>query len=316
MFITNELTPAEVLAEMLKLRRTSAEATKEFESLRHDKNLVPTFAAQVDAILSVYKAYRIDSHDIQGIRDDGVDVLLQFEHDDSAHRIAIQIKSNDEFDQWANKKLNVVEKLKAQYSAAMENARVNDYYIILCADDHIHRKRIRTICSEFKNYRHCTIIEPRHALGFFNMSPLDIAVRTTRLLCSADVVLRAALREMNAEKANMAYFLISLACCAFEHGPHVSNKRIVQFWTEWSELMQDAEELDDESAEIVESLLSMGVLELEGDDYAIDFTRLPAPLCALYFDLRVRSIEARADLRDYIVGLAELRDRGFEELSD
>jgi hypothetical protein len=99
MFITNELTPAEVLAELVKGRRSAAASTEEFEALRHDKDLVPRFASHINSILDVYKAYRMDAHDIQGMRDDGVDVLLRFEHNDVECRVGFQIKSNEEFNQ-------------------------------------------------------------------------------------------------------------------------------------------------------------------------------------------------------------------------
>ena len=316
MFITNELTPAEVLAELLKGRRTSAEATGRFNALRHDKDLVPSFGAHIHSILDVYKAYRTDVHDIQSIRDDGVDVLLRFEHDGVEHRAGLQIKSNAEFEEWANKKLNVVEKLKAQYSAAKENARVDDYYVVLCADDRAHRRRIRTLCSELKNYRGCTVIEPRDALGFYEMSDLDLMVRTTRLLCNTDTILRMALSEADAEEPAAAFILASLVCHAFEGGLHVDETNLFELWSDWSELGDGTAASDDRLADVTQKLLDDRVLEHDDDNYAIDVTRLPVPLCALFFDLLVRNLATGANIRDYIVGLLELRDRASSELAD
>jgi len=316
MFITNELTPAEILAELIKGRRTSVGATRRFVKLKHDKDLVPHFTEQIDSILDVYKAYEMDAHDIQGIRDDGVDLLLRFDHDDVQRRVGLQIKSNDEFDQWAKKKLNMVEKLKAQYSAARENARVDYYYVLICADDRAHRKRVRTVCSEFKNFRHCTVIEPRDALGFYDMSPRDLMVRTTRLLCDTDVILRQALREADSVEADVAFFLTSLVCHAFFRGTCVEEENLVELWSQWSELAENGAKPNDHMADIFENLVDDGVLEFDRDRYVIDTAQLPSGLCALFFDLRVRKLESDTNIRDYIVGLLELKDRAISELEE
>jgi hypothetical protein len=144
MFITDAQTPVEVLAEMLKGRRSSVAGTQRFKKLRHDRDLLPQFEENIEAILDVFKAYRSEAHDMQGMRDDGVDILLKYEEDGSEHRVGLQIKSNDEFEKWVKKKLNLVEKLKAQYAAAIENTNIHDYYIILCAYDREYRSSPRT----------------------------------------------------------------------------------------------------------------------------------------------------------------------------
>lgn len=314
MFITNELTPAEIFAELIKGRRSSAEATKRFEALRHDKNLVPRFAEHIDSILDVYRAYRIDAHDIQSLRDDGVDVFLRFEQASEEHRVGLQIKSNDEFNQWANKKLGLIETLKAQYSAATANARVNDYYIVLCVDDVAHRKRVRMVCSELKNFPNCTIVEPRDALGFFDMSEQDLIIRTTRLLCNTDIILREALNEADSEEADDAFFLVSLVCHVFTRGSRISETICREFWSDWLKLAGDGAKSSKHMEDVIQKLSSDGVLVYNGGDYCIDPSLLPAPICALYFDLRVRNLAHDANVRDYIAGLLELRDRAISEL--
>ena len=316
MFITNELSPAEVLAELLKGRRLSVEATERFRALRHDKHLVPHFTAHIDFILEVYKAYRTDAHDIQGIRDDGIDVLLHYELHGVQSRVDLQIKSNDEFDQWANKKLNMLEKLKAQYSAAKENVRVDDYYIFLCCDDRVHRRRIRMICSELKNYGRCTAIEPRDAFGFYHLSGLDLVVRTTRVLCNTDVILRAALNEADAEEPDVAFFLISLVCHAFRRGPRINEATFSDLWSDWWKIVERSVRPNNRFSALTQALIGTGVLEEFGVDYVVDITQLPPGLCALFFDLQVRDLAPDGNIRDYMVGLLDIRDRALAEGSD
>lgn len=98
MFITSELTLGEMLAELLKGRRVSLNETAAFAKLRHDKDLCPRFAQQISLMLDVYRAYGQEVHDIQNIRDDGIDVLFLYQDQDgNDRRVGLQIKSDDEF---------------------------------------------------------------------------------------------------------------------------------------------------------------------------------------------------------------------------
>jgi hypothetical protein len=207
----------------------------------------------------------------------------------------------------------MIEKLKAQYSAAKENARVDDYYVIPRADDQVHRKRVRSICSELKNYRGCTVIEPRDAFGFFQMSGLELVIRTTRLLCNSDTILRAALAEMDSEEPATAFFIVSLVCHAFERGVNVSPPNLRECWSDWSDLVGSQV---DQLANVISALSNDRILEYDGSGYVIDVTQLSHSICALFFDLRVRNLANDAETRDYIVGLLDLRDRATAELSD
>lgn len=99
MFITDDISPAALLAELLALRTRSSEQTARFRGLQHNRDLCPKFADRIDAMLDVYKRHRTDVHDIQGVRDSGVDVLLQFKtEDDSLHKVGIQLKSFQEIE--------------------------------------------------------------------------------------------------------------------------------------------------------------------------------------------------------------------------
>jgi hypothetical protein len=79
MFITNPLTPAQLLAELLSLRHRSKADTVSFRPLRHNSDLCPAFQEKVDEMLDAYMRHRTDVQDIQGPRDGGVDVLLRYE---------------------------------------------------------------------------------------------------------------------------------------------------------------------------------------------------------------------------------------------
>lgn len=101
MFITENINPGEMLAELLKWRRVREVATVRFANWKHDKHLCPKLTDRLNAMLTVYRAYGHQVHDVQGFHDNGIDVLMKYEDKDGNERKAgIQIKSEDEFRRW------------------------------------------------------------------------------------------------------------------------------------------------------------------------------------------------------------------------
>jgi hypothetical protein len=310
MFVTENLTPVQAMVELMKGPKARPEQTVRFAKLKHDKDLCPRFRDHLDSILEVYRAYRTDVHDIQGMRDDGVDVLVRFTDDDGTeHKAALQIKSDDEFVQWEKKTLDLPNKLKAQYATAISNVRVEDYFLVLCVDAVHHRKRIRLLCSELKNYQHLTIIEPADALGFYDMTGLDRWIRTTRLLCQRDRILMAATDELDGEFVDVAYFIVTLVCQAFEDELDVGQNRLVSIWHDWTEFAEDSESSGERLGDVLGSLLGAGILKVGGAEYVISVDRLPTAVCGLYFDQKVRSLQVDGDLRGHLALLTGLADR-------
>ncbi|MBV9511524.1 MAG: hypothetical protein JO303_14725 [Caulobacteraceae bacterium] len=315
MFLTEALTPVEALIELIKGPRTRPEQTVRFAKLRHDKHLCPRFRDHVDVVLEAYQAYRTDVHDIQGIRDDGVDVLFRYTDDDgNVHKAGLQIKSEDEFVRWEKGTYDLPNKLKAQFASALSNIRVEDYFVVLCVDAVRHQKRLRLLCSELKNFKEMTIIEPTDALGFYQTSALDLLIRTTRLLCRRDRILKAATDELDAEYPDVAFFLVTLVCQAFDVGLEVTQARLAEIWEAWVEFVGgDADRLGHRLGDILGALLNPGVLSEGGSDFAIAVDRLPTAVCALYFDQKVRALQPDANLRDYLARLTGLADRQADE---
>jgi len=310
MFITNELNPGEMLAELFRGRRVPRDETSIFDELRHDRDLCPRFAHQINTMLDVYRAYGHEVHDTQSPRDDGIDVLLRYSNRKGEERRAgFQIKSEDEFRQWEARKLPLMQILKAQHASALANVHVDDYYILLCVDAVRHQKRIRTVCSEMKNFRPCTIVEPIDLVDFYEMDGLDLWGRTTRLLCQNDRVLKMATDETNSETPDFAFFLIRLVYDAFGGLQTVLDKTLFEAWSDWEDFANGEAGHQDRLADILSRLLGTGILSDEGADYRIVIDRLPVALCALYFDLRVRVLDDTEKLRLHILNLVDLKSR-------
>ncbi|WP_155922444.1 hypothetical protein [Mesorhizobium sp. L103C131B0] len=298
-----------MLAELLKGRRVRPDETDAFSKLTHDKDLCPQFKTQVETMLQVYRAYGQDVHDIQGMRDDGIDVLLRYEtQDGTQRRVGLQVKSEAEFQQWADKKLALPQLLKAQYATAIENVGLNDFYVLLCVNATRHKKRIRMLCSEMKKFKVCTIIEPIYILDFYEMGYVDLWGRATRLLCNNDTILKKATDEVDERDADVAFFLVALVCKALGEGYHVSDADLNDLWTEWLEFSEE-DAGSDRLAVIVDDLSEEEILKYEGGIYLLQVHQLPPGLCALYFDQSIRMPGLHPDVRSQMLSLLELRDR-------
>jgi len=287
MFITEELTPAETLSELLNIKGLSHADTKRFRTLKHDRNLCPGFREKVATMLDAYKSHRTDVQDTQGPRDEGIDVHLYYEHD-GIHRVGLQIKSFDEIQAWASKQDQAfVMKLKAQISAALNKVGVEDYYILLCTDEAVHSRQIRTLASELAEYENVKIVRPRQALAFYELDDDKISVIVTQLLCSRDSILHDAQVAAANMKPDTAYVQLALMGLAFQGTVNVDDEALSDFYDEWIEITNGKHD-GDRIAEI------LGELEGEGFEFGSDgpgklnINEFPTSWCALYFDQKHR----------------------------
>ncbi|ACM39547.1 MULTISPECIES: hypothetical protein [Rhizobium/Agrobacterium group] len=304
MFITNALSPAETLAEILQKNSSIIADTDWFKTKKHDADLCPMFESLGVEILQSYKAYRAGCHDIQGMRDDGVDILLKYDSEDGATKIGLQIKSYPEFQDWVAKEDKTFMKtLKSQYTEAMQNVGVEHYFLILCTDAHEHRKQIRMISAELKNFANLTIVKPVQVRGFTLLSHWELQATVTRLLCQDDPVLNAA-RECFSDLATLDdYMTLDLLCRAFGGANEpIDNGDLEDIAEQWTELAGGARDMD-EVADALGFMESSGYLRYVGERYVIVPEEFPNALCAIYFDLRARNGLAADDALAYLVPL-------------
>lgn len=304
MFITNALSPAETLAEILQKNSSTIADTDWFKTKTHDADLCPMFESLGIEILQTYKAYRAGCHDIQGMRDDGVDVLLKYDAEHGATKVGLQIKSYLEFQDWASKDDKTFMKtLKSQYTEAMQNVGVDHYFLILCTDAHEHRKQIRMISSEMKKYADLTIVKPEQVRGFTHLSHWELQATVTRLLCRDDPVLSAA-RACFSDTATLSdYMTLDLLCRAFSGvNEPVDSGDLEEIAEQWAELVGGIRDMD-EVADTLGFMESSGYLRYVGERYEIVPEEFPDALCAVYFDLRARNSLAADDSLAYLVPL-------------
>lgn len=294
--------------ELIKKRPFPRNATKRFEGLEHDKHLCPVFEERIASILEAYKAYGTECHDVQGMRDDGVDVLLKYyDPDEQRHQIGLQIKSFREIEDWKLKKVKdggLLSKLKSQYATAIGNVKVERYYIILCADAVRHEKQVRMVASEFKQFSDVTVISPGQALSFFEMSPIEVEMSTIRELCKEDTVLTEAQKEMDRQSGIYAYVLLHLLCRFYGGNDEISNNDLSANLEDWNE--RGGEDDSDDLANAIGEMENAGILTYGGYHYSINSTAFPLSLSALYFDVRFRRSVAASAAFEHMFQLLDL----------
>ncbi|MET4118808.1 hypothetical protein ABIB85_005437 [Bradyrhizobium sp. JR1.5] len=324
MFITHELTPVELVAELLSLRAYSDEATYEFRELRHNKDLCPRFAEQVDRVLDAYKRHRSDVHDIQGVRDSGCDVMLTYGTADGRYSLGMQIKSYVELEAAKGKKAGVslLQLLKSQYAEALNKASVDEWWIVLCTSSIEHQDKVRMICAEFKEFEKVKVIEPRQALSFYRMSPVDLASRVSMLLCSDDYVLREARSEVGSLTLCACFMLVHLMCRSLRSGERsISEGALMDLHSEFGPFAsafildnRSENEEDDDCEEghedgppaihdVVPELEQTGVVQMDdAQGYNLQPEAVPS-ICALYFDQVLRYEGNRDELPELLLRL-------------
>lgn len=319
MFITSDLSPAALLAELLTLRTRSSEQTASFRGLQHNRDLCPGFADRIDAMLDVYKRHRTDVHDIQGVRDNGVDVLLQYNAEDgSSQKIGVQLKSFKEIeDARKGRGASLLQVLKSQYAEAISNLGIDEWILVLCTDQVQHANTVRSICSEFKQFAKAKVIEPRQALAFYELEPVELASRVSSLLCAEDLVLRKARDEVSRMSEVALFMLLHVAAAALRGERKISQAAILELHSSWEsaaekyivdEIVDDDDDDDDfyegdeeyagpvSISDALQELEQTNVIQMdEGTGFDVRPEELPG-LCALYFDQVIRADMDRSDL--------------------
>ena len=82
--------------ELLRYRRTAPSETKAFARLKHNADLCPRFQQKLESILGSFEKYRKIVYDIQGLHDEGTDILLREVVAENPWFICLQIKSEDD----------------------------------------------------------------------------------------------------------------------------------------------------------------------------------------------------------------------------
>lgn len=182
-----------IVYDLLFYKRSSTKETEWFSDKMHNKDLVPQFDIQTNEIIDAFEKYHKISYDTQGLRDQGIDVLLRYSDNkpesESSQYIGFQIKSeNDLHDKgWLTK-------LKAQVLDAKSHVNMEDYYIIVCINLNLNKNHdiLRNIQAEFAKVEGVHVVRPEFVLTFLKLSSQHIGAYLKAKLSSEDQVYKSA----------------------------------------------------------------------------------------------------------------------------
>ena len=161
----------ELIFEILSMKTCDEKDTEIFKKLKHNNDLAPKYKENFQQLAQSIDSYYNDCYDIQGVKDDGVDVLLKYRFEGAEHKIGFQIKSYDDL-----KDKNWLKNLKAQLFEAQGIWKTEDLYVVLCTDAIEHKDKLRNAIAEIEKSSNCKIhiVQPENALTFYNYNSMDI----------------------------------------------------------------------------------------------------------------------------------------------
>lgn len=309
MRITNDCRPEEMLAELFSTTGDGIEATAGFNdrSLSNHDYVCDQLSQRVAAMLRSYERLGNSVHVTQAMRDNGVDIYLEFEgSDQSTRRIGIQVKGNREAVD-ALKKRRAGEAMEATLKRqAFESSRwrLHEWWVVLCFDltKTAHAKLVKRINSELLQGGHPTpirIYEPTGVWNLLGMGAEDIDAMCVRKLCREDEVLVAAQAEVDHLSPDAYAVVMATLFDSLEESPDLSLRDLMG-------LANEGDDLDiDRTGDAVEELEQVGYLQRhDHDDTWSTYPATYPGLCALYFEGRVRHRLSPSAAANFVTSLA------------
>ena len=198
----------ELFRQLLNTHTRPTIETSVFRKLKHNRDLCPLLWHRCESILAGFRTYQGDVYDIQGLSDNGSDVIVRRNGDDGGF-ICFQLKSHD--DLLAN---GVVQKVKAQYADTIAAYQPMLHFFVVLACDGTNANllaTVRAISAHFVRMPCVTTVVPERTLALLTIPEwqLDAFVKTQ--FSERDIVLERAARAVAAlSKPERALLLVSL----------------------------------------------------------------------------------------------------------
>lgn len=215
------MTPLAILEELLRYRSVKPVETEWLSTFSHDKLCVEV-QEKVEILLDSFEKYRHIAYNIQGPRDNGVDILLKVTHqeDEPERFVGLQVKSYRELEDREN---GLSQKLKAGWVDAENHygEKLWRYYVLLFGDAVMHAKRVAAITCEFAPSKRIRVIGPRNLTAFLKLSAASVSALVDRHLSAEDFVRKKARLECSHYSEKELYFLLSCICWALENSSDI-----------------------------------------------------------------------------------------------
>lgn len=308
-----------IIYDLLFLDRSPASKTEEFKGRKHNDDLVPSFNNKINDIITLFERYHKLSYDTQGIRDNGVDVLLRYQSGEADKYIGFQIKSYDDLEE-----KNWLTKLKAQITDAKNHYNLTDYYIIFCTNAELHRQKMRDASADISRIKDSYVITPQNALGFLQLPGHRIGAYLKRKLSVGDEVVLKAQGSLAGYSLGQSAFFIEAMAQFVETGQRIFSSDVILYssfvnevYDNYPNLSPDLFEYDDadledidwdeevtNKADEMQSLCIEGTFELQIEtDFLIFHHDLFFPIMAIISEARTRYEYDWLEVRRYAFDL-------------
>lgn len=299
MRITNDCSPHELILNLCSPSGVTNEDTHIFFSDKvqssHDW-LIEAWSQKVNAVLECFSRHGHEVTELQGLGDNGVDILMLSAHDDAEARIGFQIKSNNEAKEASKLKVvspdaSITRTMKRQFAEALAHHEVNEWWFIQCFDLNKYKKLVYTNHSELppgdKNGIRIRHVGPRGAYAFLSRSDDEIRAICTRFLCRDDEILTAAL-FLKGKLSDLSMFIVNNYFW-----------QTLDYWNQQDTIIStnlifssiNDFEVESDDARVMESISELETIgfltNLDGSSFQLNPLVFPE-LCALYFEGRVR----------------------------
>jgi hypothetical protein len=246
-----------VIDHFLRLQRTLAIETRQFQDLSHNDDLCPRMQRQIETVLTATGKFEPVVYDTQGFLDQGADIVVRVRHQERLDHeppelLGFQIKSFGDF-----RGRDLFRTLKAQRDDALRKiVGLSTYYLLLCTDEDRDKDAIRNIEAEFKSADRTIIIEPTYAMGFLRLTDRRIEGVVTRLHHAHDLVFRLALDSVtDLGSATAGILAVYLAASEAERHGEISegelrNRRVLE--DRYLSTLEARRALSERYAEVIE----------------------------------------------------------------
>ncbi|MBM7516087.1 hypothetical protein [Nocardioides nitrophenolicus] len=175
-----------LILEAFRLYRVPVDRTRELRELRHDSDLLPRVRDQLDDLLRCIPADQHVEYDVQGLRDQGADIVVRLTANDRQSYVCLQVKSHKEIDE-----ADLVAKLRTQHSESVDHYGPTALWCaVLAADVSVKNNkinsRLRSIRQAFTKKAKVVVIEPTNLGGFLRLSQTQMTSLVTLTMRSKD----------------------------------------------------------------------------------------------------------------------------------
>nr|WP_187148339.1 XopAX family type III secretion system effector [Janthinobacterium sp. Marseille] len=291
MRITDDCSPEAMLAELFREDQHTKEDTAIFASVDWSNHnyVCNAIKQRVDVMLRSYERLGNEVHVTQSMRDNGVDIILEFSGESVLNRrIGIQVKSNREaIKATGKKKERTTEPMEAVLKRQAFDShkwKLDEWWIILCFDltQKSHVDLVNRINSELLQSPpiQIRIYEPMAAWSMLSMSHSDIDAICVCRLCREDEILIAA-QDETIDLSPIAYQIVMATLFdSLQGNTQHSLSDLVRMTNDNGEY--DLDRVSDILGELDDYLVSS-----EEDSWFSRAHKYPG-LCALYYEGRIR----------------------------